>query len=102
MFEEAAARIAFKTADVAGLRLFYREMSMVPNPKRRTEVIVQHRRRIMRARIGKAGFLTGTALPCGVAQQEARRRCLRASIASVGGLLNVTPQTNQWFCSSQT
>jgi len=25
MFEEAAARIAFKTADVAGLRLFYRE-----------------------------------------------------------------------------
>ena len=80
----------------------FSQMSMVPNPKRRTEVIVQPRRRIMRARIGKAGFLTGTALPCGVAQQEARRRCLRASIESVGGLLNVTPQTNRWFCSSQT
>ena len=80
----------------------FSQMSMVPNPKRRTEVIVQPRRRIMRARIGKAGFLTGTALPCGVAQQEARRRCLRASIESVGGLLNVTPQANRWFCSSQT
>jgi len=29
---------------------------MLPNPKRRIEVIVQPRRRIVRARIGKAGF----------------------------------------------
>jgi hypothetical protein len=57
------------------------------------EVIVQPHRRIMRARIGKAGFFpTGRALHCGGPQQEARRWCLRASSESVGRLLNVTRQ----------